>query len=1448
MRSTIQLFVIVFFLAFVNDACAQNYLPKTIYLKTKVGYAIYINPCDSCSEDWRKWSISDRFKKVLSDFDVTSFVKAFPIDNPSLNTVYKVSIKDSLRINGFIDELNELGEIEYAEKIPIARNNFSPNDAHSNQWALTKIKAFEAWDITKGDIEVKIGIVDDAVRTTHQDIRDNLWVNPGEIANNGIDDDGNGYIDDINGYDVADNDNDPSPPTNAFNGDFSHGTHVAGIAAAATDNAVGVSGLGFKCRIVAVKTKASASGGSSLTAPYDGVAYAIAAKVDVINMSWGSPFPSQTGQALMDAAYNAGIVLVAAAGNDNSSNLYYPAAYDHVISVSATDQSDKKASFSNYGTWVDVSAPGVGIYSSMSLGDAGYGDLSGTSMAAPYVAGLAGLMRSLVPGMSPDEVEDCIENTSEFIDNVNPGYAGELGAGRIDAEAALKCLQVPPRVDFSSDIVRVCPGQQVQFFDESMVIDPINYSWSFVGGTPNTSNEKEPLVTYNTSGTYKVELTVTNSYGIDNKVKSGYIVVGVPEAAITGDNTIINGGSSQLKVEFSGNPPYSFTYSDGTNTTTVNNVMVSPYYFNVSPTSTASYQITSFSDAFCLGTTSGSATVTVTDAQNSGLCNSFLLYGNSGLNYSRGHVYNPVANAYYTVTRENNTNLVLHRFDASGILQASTSHSFSPNNVRVSDLEVAPNGDILFAGGLNNTDLIIVRLDMAGNIIWQRKYDKSNERNSFFVKGNGDTYFAVTWINGTGGDDILINHIDGSGAVIWTKQYDMNSADDQPTLACSNQNGGVTVITEYVPSQRLGAIFEVDNAGTVVKSFSYTTPANTKANRPTSGYVDQNGITYLAGTKEISGSGDNLIASLYIHKLDANGDFVWTREINNVRRRYTITRVVTDVAGNVYVTTNTDLVTFSGNEFPVLILKYDPNGNLLWSKAMKEMGIITDIEEGAGANEISISGYTNQHADGYGQVDSYFAVVDNDFNTCLTEDVTTAPVSNNWVKTQIPFTVTDINMAESNLNAIPSPSNFQYMNLCGAIANFTLAEDRICVNQILSVVNNSLNASSYKWYIDGVEVDTTKDLINYSFPNTGTYELQLSATVDTCTSMKVSNVVVLDTCNNCGIIADFGRDSILCPGDVASFTNKTVIPATATNVSYKWEFGPTSSPAVSTLENPSNVSFSGPGTFPVVLIVSADCDSDTVTKNVLVYDYPAVDPIPDEELCSGEYLQFPQVHGFDYKWSPPTGLSNPNISNPVVTLQDTTQTYIVDIISQNTGCATKDTVTITAYSDPQVIIESEDTLVCVDQPTQLRASALLEGSFLWSTGHTSSEITVKPNATTIYQVNFTSKNGGCLADTTFELYVNTNGDCWDIEIPNVFTPNRDGDNEFFTIKNIGLYPEAKLTIFNRWGNVVWESTEPYYSHPWDGKRHGKDMPVAVYYYILDLGNGDKTAGGVTLLR
>ncbi len=328
--------------------------------------------------------------------------------SPGLDRVYLLEVEADSK-----DRLEDIARayaahpaVEYAECDYYVRLCAVPNDpSYTDQWALKRLDAPAAWDITTGSADVVVAVIDSGVNYEHPDLVDNMWVNEAErngVA--GVDDDGNGYIDDVYGYDFA---NEGGQPLD----DLGHGTHLAGIIGAAGDNNTDVTGICWDCRIMAIKMIDPDMLGP-LSRAAVAVEYAVNNGADVLSNSWSMDPPSAFLLDAFEYAYSMGVISVAAAGNLASNRILYPAGYRHVIGVAATGEGDGRASFSNYGSWVDIAAPGVNI---LSLYFDGMRIWQGTSMACPHVAGACALLLSANPHLSPDEVRDLIMQNADSI-------------------------------------------------------------------------------------------------------------------------------------------------------------------------------------------------------------------------------------------------------------------------------------------------------------------------------------------------------------------------------------------------------------------------------------------------------------------------------------------------------------------------------------------------------------------------------------------------------------------------------------------------------------------------------------------------------------------------------------------------------------------------------------------------------------------------------------------------------------------------------------------------------------------------------------------------------------------------------------------------------------------------------------------------------------------------
>jgi thermitase len=328
------------------------------------------------------------------------------------------------KLTALVGALSASPLVEYVETDTVATALLTPDDPDwTEQWGLSKVDAVRAWDTTTGAGEIRIAILDSGVDLSHPDISSKIVANRNFTSS--------GTVDDL----------------------YGHGTHCAGIAAAITDNGVGVAGLGYNCNIMNVKVLGdSGSGYYSWIA--NGIIWAADNGANVISMSIGGTTPSTTLKNAVDYAWSKGVVVVAAAGNNATNAAFYPAFYANCIAVAATDPSDIKASFSNYGSWVDVAAPGVDIFSTLNQGQYGY--KSGTSMSAPLVAGLAGLLWSTEFGTSNTSVRERIEGTAEAIEGTGVFWT----YGRVDASEAVGLTFFQTRLDVSAPNT-VFPGQEV---------------------------------------------------------------------------------------------------------------------------------------------------------------------------------------------------------------------------------------------------------------------------------------------------------------------------------------------------------------------------------------------------------------------------------------------------------------------------------------------------------------------------------------------------------------------------------------------------------------------------------------------------------------------------------------------------------------------------------------------------------------------------------------------------------------------------------------------------------------------------------------------------------------------------------------------------------------------------------------------------------------------------
>jgi hypothetical protein len=370
-----------------------------------------------------------------------------------LDLFFEISFSDTADLNLLLEAYTESGIVQVAEKVPVYTAEFmGANDPmYTQQWGLRNptnpgmdIGVEAAWAHVTGNPQVVVAVIDNSIDLRHPDLIGNLWVNVGEIPGNGIDDDENGYVDDVHGWNFVDRNPDISPPYRAED----HGTHVAGIIGARTGNRMGIAGIaGGWGDLPGVSIMAFRAGrGRNMFEGYAAMVYAADNGAAIANNSWGGAGSTAAGRAAVDfftrhgggEIMNGGLV-IAAAGNANNSNLSFPAAFANALAVGSIQQNGTRSGFSTYGDWVEIAAPGSDILSA--IPENAYSRLSGTSMASPMVAGVAALILSATMDLdrnykTPQWLRDILINTARPITTDQP--IGPL----VQAGAAINYIRI----------------------------------------------------------------------------------------------------------------------------------------------------------------------------------------------------------------------------------------------------------------------------------------------------------------------------------------------------------------------------------------------------------------------------------------------------------------------------------------------------------------------------------------------------------------------------------------------------------------------------------------------------------------------------------------------------------------------------------------------------------------------------------------------------------------------------------------------------------------------------------------------------------------------------------------------------------------------------------------------------------------------------------------------
>jgi len=391
----------------------------------------YIRLKKSIAQELDFSAIQKLLKQYASPYHI-EVKESFKVSkSEALKRTYRVKCLEEGQLDNIMRKFSSNPQVEYAEHIQFAQRFITPNDLLPNsvgangQWYMYKVKAQQAWDIQTGDSTIKVAVCDDAFDINHPDMQ--------------------GVFEP--GIDVAQFDNDVTPPTSAYD----HGTFIAGLIAANTNNNLGIASLAYGVKIIPIKI---ANDFDPTQAAYglEGINEAVNQNADLINVSWGFSQLSQSLLTVVQNALSAGIPIIAAAGNTGDVSVNYPAGCLGVISVASTTNTDARSSFSTYGSSIDISAPGSSLYSIKP--DGLYSVKSGTSFAAPLVTAAVALMLSRNSDLSNEAIISCLRSGADNIDVFNPSAQGLMGAGRLNVQQSLNCL-VQSNAQYDAEILSI---------------------------------------------------------------------------------------------------------------------------------------------------------------------------------------------------------------------------------------------------------------------------------------------------------------------------------------------------------------------------------------------------------------------------------------------------------------------------------------------------------------------------------------------------------------------------------------------------------------------------------------------------------------------------------------------------------------------------------------------------------------------------------------------------------------------------------------------------------------------------------------------------------------------------------------------------------------------------------------------------------------------------------
>ena len=1260
--------------------------------------------------------------------------------DPKLNHTYQINFSKIDLIDQFVKDIDKFSFVEYAEKKELHVKFLTPNDLGANSttgtgmWHLYKMQAQQAWDLSTGSASVIVAVTDDAIKTTHPDLAGKF----------------------VAGNDASDqNSTDPNP---CGGNDGNHGTHVAGTVGASTNNGTGVASIGYNVSIMPVKIGRCSDG--ALTAGYEGLAWAANNGADVINMSWGGGGSSTFGQNVCNTAFNQGAILVAAAGNDGTTSELYPAAYNNVIAVASTTTTDARSSFSQYGNWIDIAAPGSAIRSTVASGNT-YDRYDGTSMASPNTSGLLGLMKSYASSASNTDLINCLYSSADPVTT----NTSQMGAGRINAFAALQCLtpfilQTDASItEISSPENIVCgssftPEITLRNFGSNTVNNvTINYSW----GTVNAN--------FPWSGTLTSGQSVVIQLPVQNTATGGNFTF-TASVNLSGDqNASNNSQSQQFLIDPNGQVTNLTLVTDcyGSETTwditdNQNNVLITGGpYGDVTGGET-------INESFCLPI--GCYTFNIYDSYGDGM------YGSQWNSCS--------VNGDYNITASNGGNLV-QMTAANADFGNGTSHNFCVINPNIND--DAGISEIVFPQSIicDATFAPQVRLRNFGN-------NNLNSVTIVYNVGGANQSFNWTGNLSTGQTQVvtLPNITSAGGTVLLSANTtnpngnsDQNTSNDQSqasfNVLSSSQN---LPFTESFNSNSISSgtwsVSNPDNAETwELVAVSGTSPGTTGARMNFFNYaqssqrdglispkINLNG--YLSATMSFEHAyrrfDQSTTDSLVIY-VSTNCGSSWTR-VFQAGEDATGSFATASTNTNAFVPANAgewcmgtvgsdcfdvDLTAYVGNEVLIMFEGFNSGtiGNNLYLDNINITGVTAPLSANFTASSQAIcAGESITFSDNStGTFTSQsWSFPGGSPNSAITSSPT---ITYNTPGTyNVSYTITGPNGSDTELK-----NNFITVNASPSVS--ITGNSSVCLNGSTFLTANATpgsgSISTYQWYLNGTPIGSNSNTLNAT--SAGSYTVEVSNSTN-CTATSNSfnlGLAALPTVTLTG-------GGAYCAGD---FTTLTAVASTPSGTisNYEWYNG--GSAVANGPNNTYNANTSG--TYSVIVSNSAGCTAQSNPVNVAApTNSPSVSISGNTTICpNGTTTLTGSVAAgsgsiISYEWFR-NGVSIGNNSANLFTSQG--GVYELRAIN-SAGCSgTSSPVTVNLETPFTIDFITNDASCGSSNGS---ASASVNGStngysFVWATSPALNSPNINNLAAGIYQVEVTNNTTGCTANASVQI-------------------------------------------------------------------------------------------------